>query len=47
MKIGVDIRVLLDKQYSGISEYAYYLLREFLAQDDGMNIFFIIIHAIS
>ena len=35
MRIGVDIRVLLDKQYSGISEYAYYLLREFLARDDG------------
>lgn len=35
MKIGVDIRVLLDKQYSGISEYAYYLLRELLARDDG------------
>lgn len=35
MKIGVDIRVLMDKQYSGISEYAYYLLREFLARDDG------------
>ena len=35
MKIGIDIRVLMDKQYSGISEYAYYLLREFLVRDDG------------
>ncbi|MEI6835729.1 MAG: glycosyltransferase family 1 protein [Candidatus Falkowbacteria bacterium] len=34
MKIGVDIRVLMDKQYSGISEYAYYLLKELLARED-------------
>jgi glycosyltransferase involved in cell wall biosynthesis len=40
MKIGVDVRVLMDKQYSGISEYAYYLLREFLAQDDGNEYIF-------
>lgn len=40
MKIGVDIRVLMDKQYSGISEYAYYLLREFLAHDDGNEYIF-------
>jgi len=40
MKIGVDIRVLMDKQYSGISEYAYYLLREFLARDDGNEYIF-------
>ncbi len=33
MKIGVDVRVLMDKQYSGISEYAYYLLRELLNTD--------------
>ena len=37
MRIGVDIRVLMDKQYSGISEYAYYLLREFLEIDNGEN----------
>jgi len=35
MKIGVDIRVLMDKQYSGISEYAHYLLKELLARDDN------------
>ena len=35
MKIGVDIRVLMDSQYSGISEYTHYLLREFLSRDDG------------
>lgn len=41
MKIGVDIRVLMDKQYSGISEYAYYLLREFLAEGgDNEYIFY-------
>lgn len=40
MRIGVDIRVLLDKQYSGISEYAYYLLRELLARDDGNEYIF-------
>jgi glycosyltransferase involved in cell wall biosynthesis len=30
MKIAVDIRVLMDQQYSGISEYVYYLLRSWL-----------------
>lgn len=32
MKIAIDVRVLMDKQYSGISEYAYYLLRQLLAE---------------
>ena len=40
MKIAVDIRVLMDKQYSGISEYAYYLLQELLARDDGNEYIF-------
>ena len=40
MKIGVDIRVLMDKQYSGISEYAHYLLHELLAQDDDNEYIF-------
>jgi len=40
MKIGVDIRVLMDKQYSGISEYAHYLLRELLAGDDDNEYIF-------
>jgi glycosyltransferase involved in cell wall biosynthesis len=35
MRIGVDARVLMDKEYSGISEYAYYLLRELISQDDN------------
>lgn len=33
MKIGVDIRVLMDKHYSGISEYTANLLLAILAQD--------------
>ena len=33
MKIGVDIRVLMDKQYSGVSEYTSILLRSILALD--------------
>ncbi len=33
MKIGVDIRVLMDKEYSGISEYTACLLEEILEQD--------------
>ncbi len=33
MKIGVDIRVLMDKHYSGISEYTANLLSAILAQD--------------
>lgn len=41
MKIGVDVRVLMDKEYSGISEYAYYLLRELLnREDDNEYIFY-------
>lgn len=35
MKIGVDIRVLMDKYYSGISEYTANLLMAILAQDKG------------
>ena len=35
MKIGVDIRVLMDKHYSGISEYTCNLLREIKKQDTG------------
>ncbi len=33
MKIGVDARVLMDKQYSGVSEYAANLLSVILRQD--------------
>ncbi len=33
MKIGADIRVLMDKHYSGISEYTANLLSALLAQD--------------
>lgn len=35
MKIGVDVRVLMDKQYSGVSEYAANLLSEILRQDSS------------
>jgi glycosyltransferase involved in cell wall biosynthesis len=35
MKIGVDIRVLMDKNYSGISEYTANLLSEILKQDQA------------
>lgn len=40
MRIGVDIRVLMDKNYSGIAEYTDYLLRELLARDDGNEYIF-------
>lgn len=33
MRIGIDIRVLMDKYYSGISEYTANLLTEILKQD--------------
>jgi len=33
MKIGVDVRVLMDKQYSGISKYLAHLLAEVLRLD--------------
>jgi glycosyltransferase involved in cell wall biosynthesis len=33
MKIGVDIRVFMDNEYSGVSWYALFLLREILKQD--------------
>lgn len=42
MKIGVDIRVLMDKQYSGVSEYTAALLREILRldTDDEFSLFY-------
>lgn len=33
MKIGVDIRALMDKRYSGVSAYAEQLLKEIILQD--------------
>ena len=33
MKIGIDIRTLMDKNYSGVSEYTLNLVREILKQD--------------
>ncbi len=33
MRIGIDARVLMDKYYSGVSEYTFCLVRELLAQD--------------
>jgi glycosyltransferase involved in cell wall biosynthesis len=42
MKIGVDIRVLMDKQYSGVAEYSSILLRTILkqAQADNFTLFY-------
>ncbi|MFA5886558.1 MAG: glycosyltransferase family 1 protein [Patescibacteria group bacterium] len=37
MKIGIDIRVLMDKQYSGISEYTANLLAAILRQDKSSD----------
>jgi len=37
MKIGVDIRVLMDEYYSGVSEYAANLLRALYRQDENNN----------
>ena len=33
MKIGIDIRTLMDKHYSGVSEYTYNLIREIFRHD--------------
>ncbi len=33
MKIGIDIRTLMDTHYSGVSEYTYHLLKEVLRLD--------------
>ncbi|MEI7451757.1 MAG: glycosyltransferase family 1 protein [Candidatus Falkowbacteria bacterium] len=33
MKIGIDIRTLMDKHYSGVSEYTFNLLNYLMAQD--------------
>jgi glycosyltransferase involved in cell wall biosynthesis len=33
MTIGIDIRVLMDAQYSGVAEYTYNLLRSLLEED--------------
>jgi len=42
MKIGVDIRVLMDKQYSGVAEYSSILLRTILkqSQTDDFSLFY-------
>jgi glycosyltransferase involved in cell wall biosynthesis len=41
MKIAVDIRVLMDKHYSGIAEYTDYLLRNLLSRtDDNEYVFY-------
>lgn len=37
MKIGVDIRVLMDEYYSGVSEYAANLLKVLFEQDKNNN----------
>ena len=39
MKIGVDIRSLMDKNYSGVSWCTLFLLREILAQDKANEYF--------
>src|SRR3989338_4287007 len=39
MKIGIDIRCLLEKNYSGISEYTYNLLNELLKIDQKNQYF--------
>ena len=36
MKIGIDIRCLMEPQYSGISEYTYNLLKN-IFQTDSTN----------
>ena len=33
MKIGIDIRTLMDKRYSGVSNYTFGLVNELLQQD--------------
>ena len=39
MKIGVDARVLMDRNYSGVSEYTANLLSEILNQDEKNKYF--------
>jgi len=39
MKIGVDIRVLMDKKYSGVSEYTANLLKAILKESESDNQF--------
>jgi len=34
-KIGIDIRTLMDKHYSGVSEYTFHLVNEFLRLDQN------------
>ena len=33
MRIGIDIRTLMEKEYSGVSEYTFNLVKEILARD--------------
>jgi hypothetical protein len=39
MKIGIDIRTLMDKHYSGVSEYTYNLVNHLLDQDSENEYF--------
>ena len=39
MKIGVDIRVLMDKKYSGVSEYTANLLKAILDESEDNDKF--------
>jgi glycosyltransferase involved in cell wall biosynthesis len=49
MKIGVDIRVLMDKQYSGVAEYSSVLLRTMLRldPDNAYRLFYNSFHDVS
>jgi len=38
MKIGIDIRTLMDRKYSGVAEHTLNLVREILKLDQKMNI---------
>ncbi|HPT08638.1 MAG TPA: glycosyltransferase family 1 protein [bacterium] len=39
MRIGVDIRVLLDKNYSGVANFTFYLLKNLL-KNDKYNVYY-------
>jgi glycosyltransferase involved in cell wall biosynthesis len=39
MRIGIDIRVLLDKNYSGVANFTFYLLKSLL-KNDKHNVYY-------
>ena len=43
MKIGIDIRVLLDQKYSGVASFSFHLIKNLIKLDKHNAYYFFII----